>query len=170
MWEGGFASHAKILNFASDVTYAGTKIGEIFIGLSTPETIQTRKQFLFIAVFSCLILLFLVAAFRYQTIKTFLLKYLNLNPSSAASDPAIQKTPIICPLGGTQHPFSSKLFNQSGVDKFLTSGHSKQISNPGGIADAKRPDLSEPAGKEDPSRIRRQIILRCTEIIKKLTA
>ncbi len=170
MWEGGFASHAKILNFVSDVTYAGTKIGEIFIGLSTPKTFQIRKQFIFIAVFSCLIFLLLIAVFRYQPIKTSLLKYLNLNQSHTAIDPALQKTAIICPLCGTQQPFSGKLFNQSGLDKFLASGPSKQYSNPGGIADAERPDLPELARKEDPSRIRRQIILRCTEIIKKLTA
>jgi hypothetical protein len=170
MWEGGFASHAKILNFVSDVTYAGTKIGEIFIGLSTPETIQTRKQFLFIAVLSCLILLFLVAVSRYQTIKTFLLKYLNLNPSSAASDPAIQKTPIICPLCGAHQPISGKLFNRSGLDQFLKNGDSENISNAGGDVGSKRPHLPELPGKEDLSRIRRQIISRCTEIIKKLTA
>jgi len=170
MWEGGFASHAKILNFVSDVTYAGTKIGEIFIGLSAPKTVQIRKQFIFIAVLSSLILLFLIAVFRYQPIKTFLLKYLNHNQSRTAIDPALQKAPIICPLCGTQHPFSGQLFDQSGLDKFLTRGPSKQIWNPGGNADSKGPDLPERAGKEDLSRIRRQIILRCTEIIKKLTA
>jgi hypothetical protein len=171
MWEGGFASHAKILNFVSDVTYAGTKIGEIFIGLSTPKSVQIRKQFTFIAVLSCLILLSLIAVFRYQPIKTSVLKYLNLNESRTAIDPALQKTPITCPLCGTQKPLSDKLFDQSGFDKFLTAGRSKQISNPGGgIADTKRPDFPELDGKGDPSRIRRQIILRCTEIIKKLTA
>ena len=44
MWEGGFASHARILNFVSDITYADTKIGEIFIGLSTPESFQVQKH------------------------------------------------------------------------------------------------------------------------------
>lgn len=172
MWEGGFASHAKIHNFVSDVTYAGTKIGEIFLGLATPKAVEIRKQFIFIAVLSCLILLFLLVVFRYQPIKTFLLKYLNLNQSRTATDPVSQKTPIICPLCGTQKPLSDKLFDQSGLDKFLTRGRSKRISNPGGggIADSKRPDFPELAAKENPSRIRRQIILRCTEIIKKLTA
>ena len=165
LWEGGFASHAKILNFVSDVTYAGTKIGEIFIGLSTPEAFQIRKQFIVIAAFSCLILLFLVALFRYQTIKTFLLKYLNRDSLRAAVDPAEQKPQIICPLCGTHQPFSGKLFNPTGLNQFLKIDASKPISNPGGAADSKKPD-----GNEDLSRIRRQIILRCTEIIKKLTA
>lgn len=168
MWEGGFASHARILNFVSDVTYAGTKIGEIFIGLSTPETFQTRKQFIFIAISSCLILLFLVAVFRYQTIKAFMMKYLNFNRSNAAMNTTLNSSLISCPLCGTQQPLSRKLFKQSSIDKFLTTEDSKLESNPGYIADSKRIDSQELQKKEDLSWIRRQIILRCTEIIKKL--
>jgi sensor histidine kinase regulating citrate/malate metabolism len=170
MWEGGFASHAKVLNFVSDVNYAGTKIGEIFIGLATPETFQTRKQFNIIAVLSCLILLFLIAILRFQTIKTFLLKYLNFKPSTAAMDSALKRTHINCPLCGTQQPFSDKLFNRSKLDKSLKIGGPRHVSNPKGLADAKRTDLQEGTGKEDLSWIRRRIILRCTEIIKNLTA
>jgi len=168
MWEGGFASHARILNFVSDITYAGTKIGEIFIGLSTPETFQTRKQFIFIAVSSCLILLILLAVFRYQTIKAFLMKYLDFNPSGAAMDTTLKGTLINCPLCGTQQPLSRKLFKQSSLDKFLITGDSKLETNPGSNADSKKIDLQEPEKKEDLSWIKRQIILRCTEIINKL--
>jgi sensor histidine kinase regulating citrate/malate metabolism len=169
LWEGGFASHAKILNFVSDVTYAGTKIGEIFIGLSTPQTFQIRKQFLFVAVFSSLLLLLFAAALRYQAIKTFLLKYLNLSRSSTAIDSDLQQKPVVCPLCGTHHPLSNKLFNRAGLDQFLKINDAKQISNPS-VADSKRADLPQMAENGDLSRIRRQIILRCTEIIKKLTA
>ena len=165
LWEGGFASHAKILNFVSDVTYAGTKIGEIFIGLSTPKTFQIRKQFLFVAVFSCLLLLLFAAVFRYQTIQTFLLKYLNLSLSSAATGSVLQKKPVVCPLCGTHHPLSDKLFNRTGLDQFLKIDDAQPISNPGDVADSKRA-----AENVNFSWVRRQIIIRCTEIIKKLTA
>ncbi len=170
MWEGGFASHARILNFVSDITYAGTKIGEIFIGLSTPEMFQIRKQFIFIAVSSCLILLILVAVFRYQTIKTFIIKYLDSNRSGATMDKTLNGTLINCPLCGTQQPLSRKLFKQSSLDKFFSSGDWKIVSNPGSKADSKRPAMQEPGKKEDLSWIKRQIILRCTEIINKLAA
>ena len=170
LWEGGFASHARILNFVSDVTYGGTKIGEIFIGLSTPKTVQIRKQFIWVAVLSCLTVLLLVAVFRYQTIKTFLLKYLDLIPSRAAIDPVEQQRPIVCPLCGTRHAMSGKLFNRTGLNQFLKIDDPKPVSNPGSVADSKEPDLPQKAGNEDLSKVRRQIILRCTEIIKKLTA
>jgi hypothetical protein len=170
MWEGGFTSHARILNFVSDITYANTKIGEIFIGLSTPEMFQTRKQFVFIAVLSCLIFLILVAVFRYQTIKASVMNYLDFNRSKTTTDSTISGTLINCPLCGVQQPLSRKLFKPSSLDKFLTTGDSKRKSNSVTNADAKRPDLPELEKKEDLSWIRRRIILRCTEIIKKLAA
>jgi hypothetical protein len=170
LWEGGFAGHTKILNFVSDITYAGTKIGEIFIGLSTPKALQIRAYFTFVAIISSLILLLLVAVLRYQTIKTFVLKYTNLHSPRSAVDPALQKKPIICPLCGTHHPLSHKLFNRTGLNQFLKADTSKLISNTDGAADSQNPDLPQMDGNEDLSRVRRQIILRCTEIIKKLTA
>jgi hypothetical protein len=170
LWEGGFASHARILNFVSDITYAGTKIGEIFIGLSTPKTVQIRKQFMWFAVLSCLIVLFLAAVFRYQTIKALLLNYLNLIPSKATIDPVAHQKPIVCPLCGTPHSMSRKLFNRKGLDQFLKIKDVKPVSNPEGEADSKGPDQPQTDGNRDFSKVKRQIILRCTEIIKKLTA
>jgi len=170
MWEGGFASHARILNFVSDITYGGTKIGEIFIGLSTPEMFQSRKQFILIAVISCLILLILVAVFRYQPIKAFMIKYLDFNRSGAAMGPTVNGTLVSCPLCGMQQPLSRRVFKQSSLDKFLSTGDWKLESNPGSNTDSKRLDSQEVGKKEDLSWIKRQIILRCTEIISKLAA
>ena len=170
MWEGGFASHARILNFVSDITYGGTKIGEIFIGLSTPEMFQSRKQFILIAVISCLILLILVAVFRYQTIKAFMIKYLDFYRSGAAMETTVNGTLVSCPLCGMQQPLSRRVFKQSSLDKFLSTGDWKLESNPGSNTDSKRFDSQEVGKKEDLSWIKRQIILRCTEIISKLAA
>lgn len=169
-WEGGFASHAKNLNFVADITYAGTKIGEIFIGLSTPGMFQTRKQFIFIAVASCLILLILVAAVRYQTIKAFMNKYIDTKRAGATRPISANGTLINCPLCGTQQPLSRKLFKQSSLDKFWSSKDWGFESNPGSDTDSKRSNMKGLGKKEDLSWIKRQIILRCTEIINKLTA
>jgi hypothetical protein len=168
MWEGGFASHAKILNFASEITYAGTKIGEIFIGLSTPKSFQTRKQFTIVAVCSCLLLLFLIAILRYQSIKARLVRYFDLEHSNAEKISSAKKPLVICPLCGSQKSLSAKLFRPSNLDKFLNSGISKQGSHNVDIIDSQKNDMQKLAKTKDFSSIRRQIILRCTEIIKKL--
>ena len=169
-WEGGFAGHAKNLNFVSDITYGGTKIGEIFIGLSTPGMFQTRKHFIYIAVASCLVLLILFAVFRYQIIKDFLVEHIDVRRSGTATGVAANGTLINCPLCGTQQPLSRKLFKQSSLDKFWSSRDWKFESNPRSDTDSKRSNMQEAGKTEDLSWIKRQIILRCTEIINKLTA
>lgn len=169
IWEGGFASHARILNFVSDITFGGTKIGEIFIGLSTPESFQTPKQFAIIAVSSSLILLLLVIIFRYQTIRTFLGKFFNLNNSNIEMDSIAKRSGITCPLCGTQNASSDTLFSKSNIDKFLVMGKSKNSANDGDNAGASKNIPRKLAKTEDFSWMRRQVILRCTEIIKKLT-
>jgi hypothetical protein len=169
MWEGGFASHARILNFVSEITYAGTKIGEIFIGLSTPESFQTQRQFAIIAVSSSLILLVLIITLRYQAIRTFVGKHLKLNHSKTAIDSMEKVSGITCPLCGTRNAPSSTLFSQSNIDKFLAIGNSKHGLNDGDIADFSKNNPRKIAKTEDFSWMKRRIILRCAEIIKKLT-
>ena len=169
IWEGGFASHARIVNFVSEITYGGTKIGEIFIGLSTPESFQAQKQFAVIAVSSSLILLLLVIIFRYQSIRTFLGKYFNLSHSDSTMDSMSKRSGITCPLCGTQNASSDNLFSQSNLEKFLASGDSKRGATDGDIAYSSKKNPHKLAKTEDFSWIRRQIILRCTEIIRKLT-
>ena len=169
MWEGGFASHARILNFVSDITYASTKIGEIFIGLSTPKSFQTRKQFSIVAVCSSLLLLFLIAFLRYQSIKTWLVRYFDLKHASTENISSAKKTLVICPLCGSQKSLSTKLFKPSNLDKFLKIGISKQGPHNANTIDSQKIDLHELAKTKDFASIRRQIILRCTEIISKLT-
>jgi hypothetical protein len=170
VWEGGFASHAKFLNFASEVTYAGTKIGEIFIGLSTGETFQTRNIFLTIAGLSCLAILVFILIFRYRSTSEFFMKAFNFNRSNSAAESTGNESHVLCPLCGTQKPFSDRIFHRSNLDRFLTIGTATTGPNTGSVTHGKRIDINDIAKKEDLSWMRRQIIERCTEIIKKLAA
>jgi hypothetical protein len=84
-------------------------------------------------------------------------------------DSMLIRSGITCPLCGTQNAPSDTLFSQSNIDKFLAIGDPKQEINAGDIADSSKNNPPKLAKTEDFSWIRRQIILRCTEIIKKLT-
>ncbi len=170
VWEGGFASHAKFLNFASDVTYAGTKIGEIFIGLSAGERFQTRNGFLIIAGLSCLALLVFILVFRYRSTGGFLMKAFKFNRPNSATESTVNESLVVCPLCGTQKPFSKGVFQRSNLDRFLTIGTALDGSKSGSVAQGRKIDIKDLARKEDLSWMRRQIIERCTEIIKKLAA
>jgi hypothetical protein len=41
-WEGSIENHSKIVSFASDITYSGTKIGEIYLALPTTKAEKIR--------------------------------------------------------------------------------------------------------------------------------
>jgi hypothetical protein len=170
IWEGGLASHAKVLNFAADITYAGTKIGEFFIGLSTAGTAGAKKQFGIIAVSSCAFLLLIIMVLGYPRIKTFVVKFINRGPSNPVTDSFSKKALFHCPMCGTQKLVTGDLFKQSKFAEFLTTGTSGHGSNVENAAGSKRIDLQALAESDDLSWIKRRIILRCTEIINKLAA
>ena len=168
--EGGFASHANIVNFVSDITYAGTKIGELFIGLSTPGAIKTRKIFALIAVGSGLLLLLLVILLRYQSIRETVKKILPSTPSTARIETDAQGAPIACPLCGTRKPLSAALFKQSNLDPHLKGGLTTQNVNMSpGVAGSEK-NAQTRSCSDDLLWLKRRIVLRCAEIIKKLTA
>ncbi len=170
VWEGGFASHSKILNFAADITYAGTKIGEIFIGLSTTETMGTRNQFITVAVVSFLILLSIFAVFRYRANGNLLRKFSDKKLPKPATDQNAKESLIQCPMCGTQKHFSKNLFKQLGRENFLTIGSAKPNSSTTYGREIEKIELHDLTTKADLSWLRRQVILRCTEIINKLAA
>lgn len=170
VWEGGFASQAKFLNFASDITYAGTKIGEIFIGLSTGETGQARKIFLILAVLSCLALLVCILVWRYRSTSSFMMNAFNSNRSNTAMESTGNDSRVVCPLCGTHKPVSDRVFHRSNLDRFLNIGSARDGTKTNKLAGNEKIDINKLAKQEDLSWMRRQIIERCTEIIKRLAA
>jgi hypothetical protein len=168
--EGGFASHARIVNFVSDITYAGTKIGEIFLGLSTPKAIQAGNLFMIIAVASGVLTLALIILFRFQSIKTSVIKIFQFSPSAAKIETSAKAASVICPLCGSRKPLSATVFKQSNMDALLTGETTKQHANASGVADNPAKEMPYRLKPDDLSWLKRQIIIRCTEIIKRLTA
>jgi hypothetical protein len=167
--EGGFASHANIVNFVSDITYAGTKIGEIFIGMSTPGAVQTRKIFTIIAVVSGLLLLLLVILFRYQAIRETLTKMVPATPSTAEIKTGAISNPVACPMCGTRKPLSANLFKQLNLDPHLKGGLTVQNVNANPDIASSEKDAQPNSAPDDLLWLKRRIILRCADIIKKLT-
>ena len=96
------------------------------------------------------------------------MKAVNFNRPNFAKNSDLKGSRITCPLCGTHKPLSDKVFHHSHLDRFLTLGRSQEGPDAANISRNKRIDLDDLAKKEDLSRMRRQIIQRCTEIIKKL--
>ena len=168
-WESELPDHKKIFGFASDVSYSGTTIGRIQIALSAEEPVRIRNQFLIVAVLTCVILLLLIASFRYYPgIWVNPMRYMSAFRRNHLSEGALESSVVTCPLCGTQNPFSRELFKRSNFGRLLIVRPSSNKSGPGGDADLKGMRLSDLAGRDDLLWLKRQIVLRCAEIIKKL--
>lgn len=170
-WEGELPDHRKIFSFASDLTYAGTKIGRLHIALSAEEPFRIRSQFTIVAVLSFLVLLLLIVAIRYYPgIWEIPATLTNIYRRDDGSDVALENSLINCPLCGTEKPFSRELFKRSNSGRLLIIKASLNKSEAGGGAGAKSIHLSDLAKRDDLSWFKRKIMLRCAEIITKLAA
>jgi hypothetical protein len=130
-WEGGLASHNKILSFASEVTYSETKIGEIYIALPAAGADLIRNQFRNIAIYSVLILLLFIFFVCFRSIVTFplnLITYFRRRPQiTTKPEPSL----INCPMCGAQKRLYAEVFNPSQPEKMIGKKASKLGSRAG---------------------------------------
>lgn len=168
IWQGEFKNYPKILNFASEITYGGTKIGEFFVGLSATEGLRLRNRFIIVAVSSGLILLSVIFTLHFRSIRSILVKLEDFKRTNSVMASIPEKPRVTCPLCGTQKPLSNRVFSRPKLDRLLIIEASKHEPDGGEPADSKGINLSELAERKDFSWVKQQVVLRCTEIIRKL--
>jgi hypothetical protein len=147
-WEGGIANHNKIVSFASEIAFSGTNL----------------------AIFSVLILLLLIFFVRFRSIITFPLNLKTYFRRSPQINTKPEPSLINCPMCGAQKRLYSEVFNPSQPERMIGKKVSKTGSKAGWPANSEGIDLTELANREDLLWVKRQVILRCAEIIQKLTA
>jgi hypothetical protein len=168
-WEGELPNHKKIFNLASDVTYGGTKIGRIQIAFSGEELLKIRDQFVIVAVASGVIFLLLIVGIRsYPRTWAAPVKLMEIFRREYRSDNAIENSLITCPLCGVQNPFSKELFKRSNFGRLVIVRPSLNQKGGEEVAHSKGMRLSDLAKRDDLSWFKRQIMVRCAEIIKRL--
>ena len=79
-----------------------------------------------------------------------------------------ETTCIACPLCGTNKPFSQEVFNDINLERFRIIRSTNSELKPGGSDKSKDIFLSEIVRRKDLGWLKRQVIIRCIEIIKKL--
>ena len=168
-WEGDSSDYKRIFSFSSDVTYAETKIGEIYLAISAAEIEKFEKRFSFGAFSSFTILLFVIIMLYYKKVRSIVSKLKAAYRSQEGSSGVFAETTCIaCPLCGTNKPFSQEIFNYINLDRFRIIRSANSKLKPGGFYKSQDIFLSEIDKRKDLGWLKRQIIVRCIEIIKKL--
>ena len=169
-WEGDSSDYKRIVNFSSDVTYAGTKIGEIYLAISAAEIDKFEKRFVLGALSSVITLLFVIIVLYYKGLRSIVSKLRAAYRLQAGSGVFAETTCITCPLCGTNKPFSQEVFNCINLNRFRIIRSTNSELKPGGSDESKDIFLSEISKRKDLGWLKRQVIVRCLEIIKKLAA
>ena len=168
-WEGDSSDYKRIVSFSSDVIYAETKIGEIYLAISAAEIDKFEKRFGFGALSSFTILLFVTIVLYYKEVRSIVSKLRAGYRSQAGSRGILaEMTSIACPLCGTNKPFSQEVFNCINLNRFKIIRSTNSELKPEGSDKSKDIFLSEIAKRKDLGWLKRQVIVRCIEIIKKL--
>lgn len=172
-WESELLDNRKVVSFSSDVMYAGIKIGEIYIALPGPEPSLMRNQF-FIAIASIFLLstVFFVGWHRRDILSgsiAFMGKNRTTSNTQFLTDPVLTDAFVTCPLCGTRKAFSSEVFNCTHHEDVFLFKVTKRDSDAILDNDSECIQLTEVNQRDDLSWLKRQVILRCSEIIMKLT-
>jgi hypothetical protein len=169
-WEGVPDSHSSVINFSTDVSYAGTKIGEIFLTFSGHRIHRIKKGFFLITISSFIILAFVLSVLHFRGLNAIneelQTRYL---PKISFPLEIPEGSNIVCPLCKGEQPFSRELFTRFNSDTLLIVQPDQDAHNSNQLRSFKGIRLSELSNKKDLLWLKRQMIFRCTEIIKNLT-
>lgn len=156
-------NNRTVINFSSEVTFSGTRIGEIFITLATQKNSSKRQLFSGAAFLSLVLILAIFVSVQRKMERPLWIKLkalLGRNGAEKMTDSNILE--INCPLCGKESNVSSKEFALFSLNRFPIIR---------ATVDEKEPILLNNLNKvEEMSWLKQRIVIQCTEIINKLTA
>ena len=168
--EGLLKSHQKVFRFTADVFFSGTRIGEVVMALSAHDTDHLRGGFQIAAVIGGLLFFLLLLLVRFS-IRAGLTGQRGSPPAGSATEQTATRnlSTVICPLCGTHKPFSRDAFRRTKFDRLVNVASPKGTTGIDALVGDDGIDLLALSRREDLGALKRQIIRRCLEIVKKLS-
>ncbi|RZB36035.1 MAG: hypothetical protein SRB2_02540 [Desulfobacteraceae bacterium Eth-SRB2] len=168
-WEGSSNRRSRVINFSTDIIYAGTRIGKFYLSYSAVWINRIRYGFIIIAISIFIILVLVLTGLYSKGLRSITGALKTRYSSKVPFDLKIfENSNMSCPLCGAEQPFSRERFSDINLDKFLIVKSIQDGSNTVRFRPLKGIGLSEVSNREDLVWLKRQVIFRCTEIIKKL--
>lgn len=169
--ESELANHDKIIMFQSPVSYGGVKIGRILLMTANGVAGSSAYRFLLTAFLGFLLMLLVVGYlnFRYAGARS-----LGSDPETARhqqrSASGLSSKPYVsCPLCGAKNPITDDLFNSKRHNPQMGSFDLEDSGKSIDTKIAERIACSPASQNQNEYWIKRRVILRCAEIIQKLT-
>jgi hypothetical protein len=163
-WEGLSADQQEFISFSTNVTYSKVKIGEIYLALSTAELGNWKENIGWIVVSSFAVFLLAGVVLHFKPQRPNFYDRQHSSPKVPIPDTASMQ----CPLCGSEKLFSDYAVSHANMDRLVFLRPNNDGTSNKSVSQSKGISFSEMADRKELTWLKRQVIFRCTEIIKKL--
>ncbi|MCP4723119.1 MAG: hypothetical protein GY860_27010 [Desulfobacteraceae bacterium] len=157
-WRVSNLNHQKVINFSSEITFSGTRVGEVLISLAAENMGLLRRSFSFFAV---LTLTVLVLFFGFVRHREFLVwwntKYKQFNAPVEPFSDQKENNDFFCPLCSNRGHFSRDSCHMTDLESFLLIKSYSETNK-----DVMLRDLEK---VKELSWLKKRIIAQCGKII-----
>ena len=169
-WPHSLDDGTRTVCFSSDIVYSGTKIGEIFLAMDASGPAGLNTAFFLSAMVSFLLIVFVLLVLDFNGVyplKAALGERIRGWTDGYADLPDDRE--MICPVCGSHKPLSKSFLLQANLDRYPVVRSTRIENGAAQLLLAKGVNLREISRREDLGWLRRQMIHRCADIIKKLS-
>lgn len=169
-WNQTLDSGNRVICFSGDINYAGTKIGEVFLVMAAGGGADLRTIFFWTAFGALIAILFTLLIIDFHGIRSLKAAVKDRIRQWIGKDRALpDRRELACPVCGSLKPLNRSFLLEVNLDRYpvVRTAERDSLNAPPLFRDGI--NLREISRREDLGWLRRQMIHRCADIIRKLT-
>ncbi len=168
-WPHTLNDGSRTICFTGDISYAGTKIGEVFLSMSAGNTSQFGTVFLLTAMLSLLLIVFSLLVIDFKGIHPLKRAiYTKIRSWTGDNDILPDGREVVCPVCGSHKPLTRSFLLEANLDRHAVIRPTQKDNAAAQLLLAQGVNLRDISRREDLGWLRRQMVHRCADIIKKL--
>jgi hypothetical protein len=168
-WPHTLADGTQAICFSSDISYAGTKIGEVVVVMNARGASGLYTIFFLTAMVSLFVIVFVLLIIDFRGIQPLKAAIREKIGYWMRGDGALQAgREVICPVCGSHKPLTRSFLLEANLDRYPVVVPSRVEDGAAQRLLAQGVNLRDISRREDLGWLRRQMVHRCADIIKKL--
>lgn len=168
-WPHTLTDGTQAVCFSSDIIFAGTKIGEVFLAMDARGPAGLTTAFSLSALVSFLLIVFVLLVLDFHGVRPLRVAMQERIRAWIGADGDLpDDREVICPVCGNHKPLNRSFLLQANLDRYPVVRSARKENGSAQLLLAKGINLRDITRREDLGWLRRQMIHRCADIIKKL--
>jgi hypothetical protein len=168
-WPHILSDGTQAICFSTDIIFAGTKIGEVFLAMDADGSAGLTTAFFLSALVSFLLIVFVLLVIDFHGVLPLRAAMLErIRAWMGGDDDLPDDREVICPVCGNHKPLNRSFLLQANLDRYPVVRSTRKENDTAQLLLTRGVNLREISRREDLGWLRRQMIHRCADIIKKL--